>query len=113
MLEKEGIVFRLVDNGLECTQLIENEDFDLILMDIHMPVMDGVEASKIIRNSAKGKVANIPIIALTANVMSDDIAHYLSIGINAHIAKPTQPKDLHNTIVKCLKNCSDYFDKIA
>ncbi|GHB72770.1 hypothetical protein GCM10008107_22730 [Psychrosphaera saromensis] len=113
MLEKEGIVFQLVDNGFDCTQAIENEDFDLILMDIHMPVMDGVEASKIIRNSTNEKVANIPIIALTANVMSDDIQYYLSIGINAHIAKPTQPKDLHNTIVECLKDCSDYFDKIA
>jgi len=113
MLEKEGIVFRLVDNGLECTQLIENEDFDLILMDIHMPVMDGVEASKIIRNSANKKVANTPIIALTANVMSDDIQYYLSIGINAHIAKPTQPRDLHDTIVQCLKDCSDYFNKTA
>lgn len=113
MLEKEGIVFRLVDNGLECTQLTENEDFDLILMDIHMPVMDGVEASKIIRNSANKKLANTPIIALTANVMSDDIQYYLSIGINAHIAKPTQPRDLHDTIVQCLKDCSDYFNKTA
>lgn len=112
MLEKEGIVFRLVDNGFECTQLIKNEDFDLILMDIHMPVMDGIEASKIIRSSANEKVARTPIIALTANVMSDDIQHYLSIGINAHIAKPTQPKDLHNTIVECLKDCSDYFNTI-
>jgi signal transduction histidine kinase/CheY-like chemotaxis protein len=102
MLEKEGIITEMVSNGSECTQAVELQEFDLILMDIHMPIMDGIEASKIIRNSDNKNIANIPIIALTANVMESDIAHYLSIGMNAHIAKPTKPEVLHDTIVKCI-----------
>ncbi|MFM9481569.1 response regulator, partial [Streptomyces scabiei] len=66
------------------------------------PEMDGVEASKIIRNDSDKVIANIPIIALTANVMQDDIANYLSIGMNAHVAKPIKAQTLRETILHCL-----------
>ena len=68
-----------------------------------MPIMDGVEASKIIRSDNNKAVANMPIIALTANVMKEDITRYLSIGMNAHVAKPIKAQQLRETIIRCLK----------
>ncbi|MEM5547207.1 ATP-binding protein [Pseudoalteromonas fuliginea] len=111
MLEKKGVVIHLVDNGFECIQAHKSQQFDLILMDIHMPIMDGIEASKMIRNDSDKTIANIPIIALTANVMENDIAYYLSVGMNAHVAKPTKASELYRIIEQCLKSNSDYFDK--
>ncbi len=103
MLEKEGAIIDVVDNGLECIEALLPQKYDLILMDIHMPVMDGVKATQSIRKHQDNSIANLPIIALTANVMENDISHYLSIGINAHVAKPTKANELRSTIVHCLK----------
>ncbi|MEL0641174.1 response regulator [Pseudoalteromonas aliena] len=102
ILENSGAQVYLVDNGLECIQTVKLEPFDIILMDIHMPIMDGVEATQIIRNDSDETIANIPIIALTANVMKDDITRYLSIGMNAHVAKPIKTQNLRETIIRCL-----------
>ncbi|KAA1163326.1 response regulator [Pseudoalteromonas distincta] len=102
ILENSGAQVYLVDNGLECIQTVKLESFDIILMDIHMPIMDGVEATQIIRNDSDETIANIPIIALTANVMKDDITRYLSIGMNAHVAKPIKTQKLRETIIRCL-----------
>jgi len=103
MLEKRGAKIQLVSNGFECIEAVKSEQFDIILMDIHMPVMDGVEASRAIRNDNDKTIANIPIIALTANVMEKDITYYLSIGMNAHVAKPTKAAELYRIIIQCLK----------
>ncbi|MEL0654947.1 response regulator [Pseudoalteromonas issachenkonii] len=102
ILENSGAQVYLVDNGLECIQTVKLEPFDIILMDIHMPIMDGVEATQIIRNDSDETIANIPIIALTANVMKDDITRYLSIGMNAHVAKPIKTQKLRKTIIRFL-----------
>ncbi|WP_231619942.1 response regulator [Pseudoalteromonas sp. SWYJZ98] len=102
ILENSGAQVYLVDNGLECIQTVKLESFDIILMDIHTPIMDGVEATQIIRNDSDETIANIPIIALTANVMKDDITRYLSIGMNAHVAKPIKTQKLRETIIRCL-----------
>jgi len=102
ILENAGAQIHLVGNGLECIQIVKSEAFDIILMDIHMPIMDGVEASQIIRSDNDETIANIPIIALTANVMKDDITRYLSIGMNAHVAKPIKAQKLRETIILCL-----------
>ena len=102
ILENADAQIYLVDNGLECIQAVKSQSYDIILMDIHMPIMDGVEASKIIRNDSDKAIANIPIIALTANVMKDDITRYLSIGMNAHVAKPIKAQKLRETIILCL-----------
>lgn len=102
ILENSGAQVYLVDNGLECIQTVKLEPFDIILMDIHMPIMDGVEATQIIRNDSDETIANIPIIALTANVMKNDITRYLSIGMNAHVAKPIKTQKLRETIIRCL-----------
>ncbi|MDO6547317.1 response regulator [Pseudoalteromonas carrageenovora] len=103
ILQASGSQVSLVSNGLECIETEDLESFDIILMDIHMPIMDGVEASKIIRSDNNKAVANMPIIALTANVMKEDITRYLSIGMNAHVAKPIKAQQLRETIIRCLK----------
>jgi signal transduction histidine kinase/CheY-like chemotaxis protein len=103
VLEKDGAIVQLAENGQQATQILTLESFDLVLMDIHMPVMDGIEATKIIRQMADEDKANVPIIALTANVMEEDINHYLSVGMNAHIAKPTQIEVLRQTVAEVLE----------
>ncbi len=102
ILATSGAQVHVVENGLECIQTVKLETFDIILMDIHMPIMDGVEATKVIRSDSNTALASMPIIALTANVMKDDITHYLSIGMNAHVAKPIKAKTLRDTIISCL-----------
>ena len=102
ILAASGAQVHVVENGLECIQTVKLETFDIILMDIHMPIMDGVEATKVIRSDSNTALASMPIIALTANVMKDDITHYLSIGMNAHVAKPIKAKTLRDTIISCL-----------
>jgi len=88
---KLGGSVTLAENGKQCIERLESESFDLVLMDIHMPIMDGIEATKIIREEMK--ILDMPIIALTANVMKDDIAHYLEIGMNGYIPKPFEESD--------------------
>ena len=86
-------------NGLEAIDAIEKSSFDLILMDIQMPEMDGVEATKHIRNVQNN---HIPIIALTANAFKKDIDLYLSIGMNDYVTKPFDESVLFNTIANTL-----------
>ena len=86
------------ENGVEVLEVLENEDIDLILMDIQMPVKNGVDATKEIRATDK----ELPILAMTANVMQDDIERYLSIGMNDHIPKPFDKEDLFKKMLRVL-----------
>lgn len=88
------------ENGLIATKLIKNENFDLILMDIQMPVMDGIEATRFIRENLQ---IQTPIIALTANAFKHDINLYLKIGMNDFIIKPFDENDLFIKIGSVLK----------
>lgn len=98
ILLEYDISFKIVDNGKKVIDIIkEVNDFDLILMDINMPVMGGVEATKILREELK---SDIPIVALTANVLSEDIKKYLSIGMNYHLAKPLDFNELNSLLEK-------------
>ncbi|MEI8085241.1 MAG: PAS domain S-box protein [Paludibacter sp.] len=83
------------ENGLEAIKQLKENEFDLVLMDIQMPEMDGVEATKQIRNTL-GK--QIPIIALTANAFKHDIDLYLSVGMNDYLIKPYREEDLYRKI---------------
>lgn len=103
MLEQDGATVEVADNGLLCTEKLKQQDFNLILMDIHMPVMDGIEATQVIRAMENKAKASIPIVALTANVLEDDVKHYLSVGMNAHVAKPTKIDTLRRTIAAVSK----------
>ena len=102
LLTVEGANVHMVDNGLKSTESMAEEQFDIVLMDIHMPVMDGIEATKIIRSMSDKKKAATPIIALTANVMEEDIKHYINIGMNAHVPKPTKVEVLRKTVREVL-----------
>ncbi len=82
------------DSGLRVLELLHEKWFDLILMDIQMPGMSGTEATLKIRTEFPANIAQIPIIAMTANVMKDDIDHYLAIGMNDHIPKPFKKEAL-------------------
>lgn len=73
-------------------------DYDMILMDVQMPVMNGYEATKAIRRSSHELAKTIPIIAMTANAFSEDIQHSLAAGMTAHISKPVEMKALKKTI---------------
>jgi PAS domain S-box-containing protein len=90
MLEDTKASITMVDNGKQAVDAINREDFDLILMDIHMPEMDGVEAHRQISAMKK----HIPVIALTANVMPEDVAYYLEEGFDSHLGKPIDMNQL-------------------
>lgn len=85
--------------------------YDIILMDIQMPIMDGYEAMRTIRKSGHAQAASIPIYAMTANAFAEDVAKALSAGANGHIAKPIDSDALYKLIDKCLKQ-SDAADRI-
>ena len=87
ILERMGHRVDVVDNGVEAVEAVASRPYDVVLMDISMPLMDGVEATTRIR-ALGGRLAEIPIIALTANAMSDDIASYLDAGMTGFVSKP-------------------------
>ncbi|KMT64481.1 response regulator [Catenovulum maritimum] len=103
LLTQQGAQVVLTENGQVCVEALQQGEFDVVLMDIHMPVMDGIEATKFIRNELKSE---IPIIALTANVMVDDIEYYLANGINHHAAKPINLEELKQIVLSTLEKSS-------
>ncbi len=106
-LAKAGCTAEYAANGQEGAALFAASEpgaFDLVLMDIRMPVMDGVEATKAIRAMDRADAATIPIIALTANVFEEDIRAYLAAGMNAHLAKPIEYQTLVQEIARCMPN---------
>ncbi len=101
ILEDMGLVVDRVEDGIQCVARMEQKPagtYDLILMDIQMPNMDGYKATQTIRRLADKKKAGIPIIAMTANAFSEDIQRSLAAGMNAHISKPVDVKTLEKTI---------------
>ncbi|MCB2220593.1 MAG: tetratricopeptide repeat protein [Bacteroidetes bacterium] len=88
-------------NGATAVSKVEQNQYDLILMDIQMPEMDGYDATKLIRKMA-GEKGEIPIIAMTANVMKAEVDRCFDAGMNGYIAKPFEPKELLQTIKKIL-----------
>ena len=95
MLERAGFAAAAARDGQEALRLLASQDFDLILMDIQMPVMDGVEATRAIRSAIDlGAKSNIPIIAMTAYTMAGDREKFLAAGMNDYIAKPVNKDEL-------------------
>ena len=95
-LRDAGIVVRMANNGKECLEMIEAEPFDLILMDIQMPVLDGLQTTRIIRE--KKKLRHLPIIAMTAHAMAGDREKSLDAGMNGHLNKPVDPVALYQIL---------------
>ena len=101
LLKIEGAECTICENGEEILKTFEQSapgEYDMILMDVQMPVMNGYEATKAIRRSSHELAKTIPIIAMTANAFSEDIQHSLAAGMNAHISKPVDMKMLEKTI---------------
>jgi two-component system, sensor histidine kinase and response regulator len=94
MLEKRGHETTLAENGREVLALLESQTFDLILMDVQMPVMSGVDATIEIRQQEQKSGHHVPIYAMTANAMKGDRERYLSIGMDGYLPKPIRPEDL-------------------
>ncbi|MGA2598581.1 MAG: response regulator [Bryobacteraceae bacterium] len=88
MLEKKGHAITVACNGLKALEALENRTFDLILMDVQMPEMDGYEATAAIRRREEGYAAHIPIIAMTANAMTGDRERCLEAGMDGYVSKP-------------------------
>ncbi|MCP5198066.1 MAG: response regulator [Gammaproteobacteria bacterium] len=101
LLEGAGIAVSLANNGLEAIAALQQESFDLVLMDIHMPVMDGYQAAAAIRQDQRHK--ELPIIAMTALAMQGDREKCLAAGMNDHISKPFEPTTLFQTLARWLK----------
>ena len=101
LLKIEGAECTICENGEEILKTFEKSapgDYDMILMDVQMPVMNGYEATEAIRRSSHELAKKIPIIAMTANVFSEDIQHSLAAGMNAHVSKPVEMRVLEKTI---------------
>lgn len=100
LLEKTGIPIDVAKDGLQAIEILKNKEYDLILMDVQMPNMDGFTATKIIRNELK--MARIPIIAMTAHAMKGDKEKCLAAGMNDYISKPVDKNELIRIIQKWL-----------
>jgi PAS domain S-box-containing protein len=111
MLLKDGLEVTTAGDGLECIEILKNNSFGLILMDLHMPKMDGYQTSQIIRLGGAGvKNKQIPIIAVTATVQEEDLLRCVSVGINDYVIKPIQIDQLKCIIRKYL-NGENYVEE--
>jgi PAS domain S-box-containing protein len=105
VLEKSGHHVVVVETGKACIETLARQDFDFILMDIQMPVMDGLEATKAIRDfSVFGPKAKTPIIALTAYAMAEEKEKFLAAGMDGYLSKPVHFEEMQQVISKVLRN---------
>lgn len=98
VLENLGANVSVAQNGLEAIESVNKEAFDLVLMDIQMPVMDGYDATRTLRE----KKVTIPILALSANAFSEQIEKCMAVGMNSHIRKPFTKKEIYTAVESCL-----------
>ena len=103
-LEDAEVFVDLAENGEIALRMVKDRDYDVVLMDMQMPVMDGIEATRILR--ADPRFATLPIIAMTANAMASDRELCLEAGMNDHIAKPLDPEQLLGVILRWIR-CTD------
>lgn len=107
ILESEGAVITKAWNGQEAVDIFQNSDegtFDIILMDVMMPVMDGLSATRTIREMDRKDAREIPIIAMTANAFDEDRKRSREAGMDRHLAKPLDPREIVKTISECISH---------
>jgi CheY-like chemotaxis protein len=104
LLEDSGIQIALATNGVEVLEALKHdaEGFDLIFMDLQMPEMDGLDATRRIRALPEQKLAELPIVAMTANVSQEDIDACIEAGMNDHLGKPICLEELYRVLIKYL-----------
>ena len=103
VLEKAGHSVTIVGNGLEAITQVSDSKFDLVLMDVMMPEMDGITATVAIRESELGTDRHLPIVALTANAMQGDREKCLEAGMDGYVSKPIQPPVLFQEIAQTMR----------
>lgn len=112
LLEKAGHTVTLAENGQQALDKLAAQDFDVILMDVQMPVLNGVEATKTIRQSASlGEKKNIPIVALTAYAMTGDREKFLEADMNDYLSKPVKMEDLAKVLERFAVNANKLLTK--
>lgn len=105
LLTAKGMIVERAENGREGVDMFSSSEekyYDAVLMDIRMPIMDGIDAAKAIRSLSRNDSSSVPIIAMTANAFSDDIEQTKKAGMNAHLSKPIQTDLLYNTLSELL-----------
>ena len=106
MLKNKGITTVCAENGEKGVKLFSESnpyEYSAVLMDVRMPVMDGIDATKQIRLLGRSDAADVPIIAMTADAFAEDVQRCLDAGMNAHIAKPINPEVMFSTLCKYIK----------
>jgi len=98
LMEKRGHSVVVAGTGRAVLEALENQEFDLILMDVQMPDMDGFEATEAIREREKSSGKHLPIIAMTAHAMAGDREHCLAAGMDGYVPKPISPQELEKEI---------------
>ncbi|VAW06356.1 hypothetical protein MNBD_ALPHA05-1530 [hydrothermal vent metagenome] len=108
-LHTAGHDVEFVENGLLAVEACKTQEFDIVLMDISMPVMDGVEALREIRflERERGAGSGVPMIAVSAHAMSEQIDEYLQAGFDGYITKPVKPAELHLEIARVIESYRD------
>jgi len=102
LLEKRGHRVVVAANGREALAAVEKENFDLVLMDVQMPEMDGLEATAAIREKEKDNGARLPVVALTAHAMKGDRERCLAAGMDGYLSKPIRSQELDKVLDSCL-----------
>jgi CheY-like chemotaxis protein len=100
LLDMVGLQVTTAGNGAQAVEQVRKADFDLVLMDVHMPEMDGLIATRRIRQLPQGR--DIPILAMTASVLQQEQAACYEAGMNAHLAKPIDPQALYAALLHWL-----------
>ena len=106
LLDLEDILSERAENGQRAVEMFSESApgyYDAILMDVRMPVMDGLSAARAIRALDREDAKTIPILAMTANVFDEDVEHALQAGMNAHLSKPIEPERMYETMVKLIQ----------
>jgi PAS domain S-box-containing protein len=113
LLESWGIEVTVANNGKEALTAVEKNDYDLVLMDIQMPEMDGIEATKGIRLLNDPEKAKVPVIALTANALKGDSEKYLAIGMSDYLSKPFDETKLFQVIIRNITDLEERTEDIT
>jgi CheY-like chemotaxis protein len=98
LLKKQGHAVEITNNGREAVELVNRRDFDLVLMDVQMPIMDGFQATAAIRALPNASKARMPIVAMTAHSMKGDKERCLAAGMDGYLTKPIDSRELFATL---------------